>query len=157
MSLDLACVVVVAVAAALGAFSGALAHLFQLGAVALGWMGARSLAPRLAPLLQGWVPPFAAHPLAGVAAFVACTVAALLLARVLLLFAPRRNPPGAASRGLGALLAAAQAAVVLWVAFSALVVWGRPVHVGPLHLDPAGSDIARLVRAHSAFAARPGR
>jgi uncharacterized membrane protein required for colicin V production len=149
---DLACLAVVVLAALAGAFAGVLSQAAQLAAVAAGWLGARHLGPRLAPLLQGRVPAFAAHPLASVAAFLGCTLLAVIAVRLLLFLTPLRRAPGTGlDRALGALLAAAQASLVVWVALSALVVWGKPVHLGGLVLDPSRSELAALARQHSAL------
>ena len=152
MTIDLVCLAVVVLAAIAGAFAGLLSQVTQLAAVAAGWLGARHLGPRLAPLLQGRVPAFAAHPLASVAAFLGCTVAALLVVRLLLAVTPLRRAPGSgADRGLGALLAAAQAALVLWIGLSALAVWGKPIRAGGVEVDPGRSELVGLARQHSAL------
>ena len=155
MTLDLACVVVVLLAAAGGAFAGALPQLANLAAVVGGWAGARAFGPRIAPILQGKVPPFAAHPLASVAAFVGCTVVAALVARVLLALTPLRSwRGGSADRGTGALLAGTQAALVLWVVLSAFAVWGRAVRLGGVELDPDASEMVGFAREYNALGRR---
>lgn len=152
VSIDLTCLGVVVLAAIAGTFAGVVSQVGRLAALAAGWLGARHLGPRLAPLLQGRVPAFAAHPLASLAAFIACTVAALVVIRVLLVLTPlRRAAGGGTDRALGALLAAAQAALVVWVGLSALAVWGKPIRAGGLELDPAASDLVGLARQHSAL------
>ncbi len=154
MTLDLACLAVVVLAAAFGAFAGAVPQLAHAAAIVAGWAGARAFGPRIAPLLQGKVPAFAAHPIAGVVAFVGCTLVASLLARVLVALTPLRRAPGTgADRGLGALLGGAQAAVVLWVVLSALAVWNRPLQVGTVRLDPAGSELVGAAREWNALGA----
>ena len=151
-SLDAVGVTVVLLAAAGGAYLGALSQLAQLGAVAVGWAGARLLGPALAPFLRGVLPAFAAHPVASLAAFVGCAVAARLALRLLTgLLGLTRARGGGPDRGLGALLGGAQAAVIVWVALSALVTWARPIHLGPLDLDPAGSDLCGFAREHNAL------
>jgi len=152
VTLDRACLSILVLAAVGGAFAGALPQLAHVGAVVAGWAGARAVGPRIAPLLQGRVPAFAAHPIASVAAFVGCTLAATLAVRALLFLTPLRRIPGSrADRGLGALLAGLQAALVLWVGLSALAVWNRPVRVGGLELDPAGSELVGLARECNAL------
>jgi uncharacterized membrane protein required for colicin V production len=152
VTLDLACLAVLVLAAMGGAFAGAVPQLAHAAAVLAGWAGARALGPGIAPLLQGKVPAFAAHPLASVAAFVGCTLLATLAARLLLAFTPLRRASGSrADRGLGALLAGLQAALVLWVALSALAVWNRPVKVGSVAVDPAGSELVGLAREWNAL------
>ncbi len=148
-SLDLACLALVLLAAVAGAVLGAISQAGQLAAVAAGWLGARLLAPELAPLLAGRVPAFAAQPLASVLAFAGCAVAGTLLVRAFLGVAARRG--GGADRGLGALLGAAKAALVLWVALSALAAWGKPFGLGRLRLDPRGSELVAAARERPAF------
>lgn len=154
MTIDLASLAVVVLAAIFGAFAGAVPQVAHVAAVAAGWAGARAFGPRVAPLLQGRVPAFAAHPLAAVVAFVACTAVATLLMRVLVALTPLRRAPGTAvDRGLGALLGGVQAALVLWVALSALAVWNRPLHLGTVRLDPAGSELVGAARECNALGA----
>jgi uncharacterized membrane protein required for colicin V production len=155
-SLDLACVALVLLAAVGGAFLGALAQAGQLAGVVAGWVGARLLGPRVATALQGTVPAFAAGPLGSILAFIGCTIVIGLVLRALLGIAARKARGGAPDRGLGALLGGAQAALVLWVGLSALAAWGRPVHFGPLRLEPKGSQLVAFAREYSAFALRPG-
>jgi uncharacterized membrane protein required for colicin V production len=152
VTLDLACLAVLVLAAVGGAFAGAIPQLVHVGAVVAGWAGARAIGPRIAPLLQGKVPAFAAHPIASVAAFIGCTILATLAARALLVLTPLRGAPGSrADRGIGALLAGIQAALVLWVGLSALAVWNRPVRVGRVEVDPAGSELVGLARECNAL------
>jgi len=152
-TLDAACLAVVVLAAVGGAVLGALTQLAQLGAATAGWAGARWLGPTIAPFLQGKVPAFAAHPIASAVAFAACALAAMLVLHPLVALAGLgRVGRGGADRGLGALLGGAQAAVVVWVALSALAVWGKPIHVGRIRVDPTHSDLVALAREHSALA-----
>lgn len=152
MSLDPSCIALVALAAVAGAFLGALSQLAQLGAMAAGWAGARVLGPTAASLLHGRLPAFAAHPLGNLLAFVVCAaVASVVLRAVLRLAAAGRAVRSGPDRGLGALLGAAQAALFLWAALSALAAWGRPLHLGPIDLDPTTSELVGLVREHGAF------
>jgi uncharacterized membrane protein required for colicin V production len=154
VTLDLACLAVVVLAAVRGAFTGIIPRLTQLAAVVAGWAGARALGPSVAPLLQGSVPPFAAHPLASVLTFVGCTVLALILVRALLALTPLGRVRGSGGdRAVGALLAAGQAAIVLWVGLSALAVWSRPLQIGSARLDPASSELVAFAREHSALGA----
>lgn len=158
MTVDLASLAIVVLAAIFGAFAGAVPQLAHAAAVAAGWGGARVVGPRVAPWLQGRVPPFAAHPIAGVVAFVACTLVATLLARALVALTPLRRARGTgADRGLGALLGGVQAALALWVALSALAVWNRPLQLGTVRLDPATSELVGVARDCSAFGAAPRR
>ena len=151
--LDLACLAVLVLASAAGAFAGALAQLASLGAVAAGWAGARWLGPRLVPVLHEDVPAFAAQPLASVIAFAVCAAVAALFLRTLAAALRGRGTLGRVDRAAGALLGGAKAGMVLWVLLSALAAWGRPVHLGPVNLDPAGSELVALAREHSALGA----
>lgn len=154
MTLDLGCLALVVVAAAAGAFAGATAQLVQLLAVAGGWLGARWAGPYLVPVLQGRVPAFAAHPIAGVAAFLGCTVATLLALRALLALTPLGRVRGTGGdRGLGALLGALKAGLALWVILSALAAWGKPLRLLGAELDPARSELVGLAREHGALGA----
>jgi membrane protein required for colicin V production len=160
-SLDLTCLGLVLLAGVAGAVLGALSQAAQLAGVAAGWAGARLVAPALAPLLAGKVPAFAAHPVASVLAFAGCAFVATLVARGLVRLAtPRGGAAGGANRGLGALLGAAQAALVVWVGVSALASWGKPLGLGRLRVDPTGSELVALAREWPAFGAghrAPGR
>ena len=152
MPLDLACLAVLVLAAVAGAFVGAAPQLANLLAVLAGWGGARVLGPKLAPAIQGHVPAFAAHPIAGVAAFLACTAAGTIVARLILAIAPfGRAQGGGVHRGAGALLGGAHAAMVVWVALSALAVWNRPVRVGSFVVDPERSEFVGFARECNAF------
>jgi membrane protein required for colicin V production len=156
--LDLGCLAIVVLAAMTGAFTGALSQLASTGATAAGWVGARWLAPVVAPLLQGRVPAFAAHPLASVLAFAGCAAVAALSLRALGAAARSRGGlSGRADRALGALVGGAKAALVLWVLLSALALWGRPVHLGPVDVDPKGSELVAAARERSALALRRAR
>ncbi len=152
VNLDLLCLGILVLAAVVGAFAGALSQLAHAAAVAAGWVGARALGPRLALLLQGKVPAFAAHPLGALAAFVGCTAVAALAARLLIALTPLRRAPGSGpDRALGALMGGLQAAVVLWIALSALAVWNRPVQLGGLRVDPERSELVGAARQWSAL------
>jgi uncharacterized membrane protein required for colicin V production len=145
--LDLTCLALVLLAGVVGAVLGALPQVAQLAGVAAGWVGARLVAPALVPLLAGRVPAFAAHPMASVLAFAGCAFVATLVARgIVRLATPRGGPAGGANHGLGALLGAAQAALVVWVGLSALASWGRPLGFGRLRVDPRGSELVAMAR-----------
>jgi membrane protein required for colicin V production len=155
--LDLGCLAIVTLAAVAGALTGALAQLASTGATAAGWAGARWLAPAVAPLLQGRVPAFAAHPVASVLTFAGCATVAALSLRALGAAARARGALGGrVDRAVGALLGGAKAALVLWVLLSALALWGRAVHVGPVHLDPRGSELVAAARERSALGRHAG-
>jgi hypothetical protein len=155
-TLDLACLALLLLSAATGALVGALSQLASAGAIAVGFAGARLLAPHLVPFVHGRVPAFAAHPVASVVAFAACAGAAMLALRALAAaLGDHRGTLGRLDRGLGALVGGGKAAVVLWVGLSALALWGRPLRFGPVHLDPTGSDLVGFARDHSALGIGP--
>jgi uncharacterized membrane protein required for colicin V production len=152
VTLDLACLAIVVIAAIGGAFAGAVPQLAQLVALVAGWAGARVLGPMLAPMLQGRVPAFAAHPIAALVAFLLCTMLAALAARLVFSLTPLRSiPGGSADRGLGAMLGGGQALVVVWVALSAFAVWNRPIHLGNFVADPDRSELVGFARENNAF------
>ncbi|HZZ86102.1 MAG TPA: CvpA family protein [Anaeromyxobacteraceae bacterium] len=149
MTLDLACLAVLVLAALGGAFSGALRQLLQLAAGAAAFFASRALGPTLSLALARYLPPRAAGPLARLGLFVTVLVLVTLLGRLLLrgLFGEALRGPG--DRAAGALLSAAKGALVLWAALSALALYGRPVSLGGVSLDPASSDFAAVAREHN--------
>ncbi len=152
LTLDLACLTVVALAAVAGAFAGFIPQIAHLLALAAGLAGARLVGPMIAPVLQGHVPAFTAHPIAVVASFLVCTLVATLVARLVVGITPlRRLPGGRADRGLGAMLGGVQAMVVVWVALSALAVWNRPIRLGAFVADPSRSELVGFARENNAF------
>lgn len=158
MTLDHVCVAIVALAAIAGAFAGAFPQVAHMAAVVAGLVGARVLGPMLAPLLQGRVPAFAAHPIAGLVAFFACTAAATVITRLLFRSKPlQRILGGRFDRALGASLGGGQALVVLWVALSALAVWNRPIRLGGFVADPQQSELAAFARENNAFGSLVGQ
>ncbi|MFL5274660.1 MAG: CvpA family protein [Anaeromyxobacteraceae bacterium] len=157
-NLDLACLAMILLSAGIGAFMGALAQLASAGATAVGWAGARWLAPHLVPLVRARVPAFAAHPVASLIAFGACAgVAALVLRALAAALGDDRGTLGRVDRGLGAIVGGAKAGVVLWIGLSALALWGRPLRFGPVDLDPTGSDLVAFAREHNALGLGLGR
>jgi membrane protein required for colicin V production len=152
VTLDQACIALMALAAVGGALLGALSQVSQLGAMSAGWAGARLLGPGVASLLRGKVPAFAAHPIGSMLAFAGCAATAAVILRAFLRLAGAGKVPGSGpDRGLGALLGAAQASVFLWVALSALATWGRPIQIGRVHLDPTHSDLVAFAAEHNAL------
>jgi membrane protein required for colicin V production len=144
--LDLSVIALLAVAAVLGASTGALRQSVQLGAALIGWLAARHLSAPVGRGLEAHLPRALARPAAGVLLFLGGFALASLLGH-LLLRATRlsRAVRGPADRGGGALLGGAKAALAVWVLLSALALLGRPV--GPF--DPRGSDCAALASAHN--------
>jgi membrane protein required for colicin V production len=151
-NLDLACLAMFLLSAGIGAVMGALAQLASAGATAVGWAGARWLAPHLVPLVRARVPAFAAQPVASLLAFCACAgVAALVLRALAAALGDDRGTLGRVDRSLGAIVGGAKAGVVLWIGLSALALWGRPLRFGPVDLDPTGSDLVAFAREHNAL------
>lgn len=159
MSLDLLGILVLAIAAATGALTGALRQLVHLGAVALGAL----VAPHLGRLLEGAArrvvePGGAARAVAAFAGFALTFALVSVAGHLLLQGRTGRAARSASDRGLGALLGGGQAAVGTWAALSLLVVWDRPVGPRGLRLDPADGDLAGFAREHNLLdSAAPGQ
>ncbi len=148
MILDLAVLVLLAVAALLGAVSGALRQLVSLAAVALAVVATRAftlpvgvgLARTFTPLARGVAPvllfvgTFALASLAGAAILRATGVASVV-----------RGP---ADRALGALLGGAKGALAAWALLSAVALAGDALPRA-LARRARGSDFAALARAHN--------
>lgn len=125
-TIDLAALAAVALAAVLGASSGALRQLVQLAAVAAGGLAAHHLA---VPVAAG-LGRFASAPVArvvaptflflGVSALISLVGGALLRGT-----AAARAVRGPADRGLGALLGGVKGALGAWVLLSILALAGR--------------------------------
>jgi membrane protein required for colicin V production len=151
MRLDLAVLVLLAVAAVAGAASGALRQLVSLAAVVLGALAARAWTDDVAAGLARTFRPAArlAAPLLlflGVAALASLAGALVLrgtgLARIV------RGP---ADRGAGALLGGAKGALAAWVLLSVLALAG-PSAPDALERLARGSDLYALARAHNLVA-----
>ena len=150
MTIDLVALAVLVLAAIAGAFSGALRQAVQLGAVALGWLAARHLGAAVARGLSGHLPALVARPVAAAVLFAGVAVLAAWTGHGLLRTGGlSRAVRGPADRAAGALLGGAKAALVVWVLLSALALAGGAVGVGRLRVDPRGSDLAALARAHN--------
>jgi len=152
VTLDLACLALLVLAALGGAFSGALRQLLQLAAGAVAFLAARALGPTLSLALSRHLPAQAAGPLARLGLFVTVLALVSLGGRLLLrgLFGEALRGP--TDRALGALLSAAKGGLVLWAALSALALYDKPVRIGGVTLDPAGSDFAEAAREHNLLA-----
>lgn len=148
MTLDLAVLAVLALAAVGGAMSGALRQLVELGGALLGWLAARHLAGAVAEGLGRWVPALVARAAApallllGTWALVSLVGAFVL--RATGISAVVRGP---ADRGVGALLGGAKGVLAAWVLVSALLLAAGDAPRA-LGLDLRGSDFAALVRSH---------
>jgi membrane protein required for colicin V production len=149
MALDLAVLLIIAVAAVLGAVSGALRQVVQLAAVALGWLAARRLGTAVAEGLGRSLPPLVARSVAsavlflGVAALVSLTGALVLRGTGV-----ARAVRGPTDRGVGALLGGVKAGAVIWVLLSALALAGEAAPRA-FALDPHTSEFAALARRYN--------
>lgn len=153
MAIDLAALGILALAAAFGAASGALHQGVQLAGMAVGWLAAWNLGAPVARGFARWLPPDAARGAAGLLLFAGFGVLAAWVGHRFLatrgLAAVVRSPP---DRGLGALLGGAKAALVLWVALSALALAGGRVTLGRFALDGRGSDLLEVARRQNLLA-----
>ncbi|BDG01869.1 CvpA family protein [Anaeromyxobacter oryzae] len=151
MLLDLLALALLAAVAILGATSGALRQLVQLGAAVLGWLAARHLGPPVAAGFARSVPAFLARAGASAVLFLGVfALATLLGALALRATGLARVVRGPADRGAGALLGGAKAALMVWVLLSAALLAGRAVPGPPrLRRELAASDLAALARDHN--------
>lgn len=126
MGLDLALLGLLALAAAAGAWAGALRQAVSLGAAVLGWLAARHLGGAVAAGLERWIPAFAARAAAGALLFFGVMALASIAGGILLrgtgLAAVVRGP---VDRGLGGLVGGAKAALVGWVLLSVAALGAR--------------------------------
>jgi uncharacterized membrane protein required for colicin V production len=150
VTIDLACLAILAAWSVRGATTGLVRQLATLLAVALAVLGARLAGPAVAAALGALLPAFLARHAAGVLVFVVLSLALGFLFRLAAGSARGSGaiPPGP-DRALGALLGGVKAALVVWVAVSAAVAWGRPLGVAADTL--AGSDVAAFAREHDAL------
>jgi membrane protein required for colicin V production len=150
VTIDLATVAILALAAAFGSASGALHQLVQLGGMAIGWMAAWHLGAPVARGITRWFPQGTARGAAGLLLFLGFGILGAWVGHRLL--AARgfsgavRSPP---DRGLGAVLGGAKAALVLWIVLSALALAGGRVSLGRFVLDGSESDLVDLARKHN--------
>jgi uncharacterized membrane protein required for colicin V production len=150
VTVDLACLAILAAWSVRGASTGLVRQLATLAAVALAMVGARVAGPPVAAALGGVLPAFVARHAAGVLVFVVLSLALGFLFRLAAGSARGAGAiPAGADRALGALLGGAKAALVVWVAVSATAAWGRPLGVASGAL--AGSDVAAFAREHDAL------
>jgi membrane protein required for colicin V production len=150
VTLDLVVLAGLVLAALLGAASGALRQVLQLGAAVLAWLASRHLAAPVARGLARKVPAAVAGPAAAallfLGTFVVVSVVGGLLLRARGISRAVRSP---ADRGVGALLGGAKGALIAWVLLSALALAGGPVGPERFRLDPRASDFGRLAREHN--------
>jgi membrane protein required for colicin V production len=149
--LDLSALVVLAVAALLGAASGALRQLVSVAAAVAGVLASRAFARDVGDGLARTVSA-AARPAAPVLLFVGVFALASLLGGVILrasgVARAVRGPP---DRAAGALLGGVKGALGAWVLLSAFVL--ARDHLPARARDwAAGSDFAALARTHNLVA-----
>jgi membrane protein required for colicin V production len=150
VTLDLAVLGLVLLAAAAGAVSGALRQVLKLAALVAAWAAARHLAPRLEQQLQA---PSAATRVAVIAGTfaVAWLVAGLLATAIRRAAQGDDEEPGGLDRLLGALLGATKGALVAWVLLSLLTLLGGRMELGSLRVESRGSQAAALAARHDLF------
>jgi membrane protein required for colicin V production len=152
VTLDLALLGLVLLAAVAGAVSGALKQVLTLAGVVAGWAAARWLAP--------WVTHRLDAPSATSRAVV--TAVTFVVAWLLVAAASRairravqgeEGRPGGFDRALGALLGAAKGTLVAWVFLALLALLGGRLVLGSLRIDDRGSRAAALAARHDLLAA----
>ena len=150
MTLDLAVLALLALAALYGAATGALRQLVSLAAVVAGVLAARAFGADVGAGLARTVTPLARH-LAPVLLFAGIFALASLAGHLLLgAGGMKRVVRGPADRALGALVGGAKGALAAWLLLSALALAGD--HAPDAVLRRArGSDFAALARAHNLF------
>lgn len=149
--LDLSALLVLALAALLGAASGALRQLVSLAAAVAGVLASRAFARDVGEGLARTFSP-AARPVAPVLLFFGIfAVASLLGALVLRGTGVAKVVRGPSDRAAGALLGGAKGAAALWVLLSAFVLAREhlPEAIGALG---RGSDFAAVARSHNLVA-----
>ena len=149
MLLDLAVLLLLALAALHGAAGGALRQLVQLCAAVVGWLAARHLSAPVASGLGRTVPGFLARAGAPVLLFLgAFALVSLVGALALRGTSVARVVRGPTDRGAGAILGGMKGALVAWVLLSALSLAGG-LPPGRLASAMEGSEYVTLVRAHN--------
>ena len=148
MTLDLAVLALLALAALYGAMTGALRQLASLSAVVLAVLAARAFSAEVGAGLARSVTPVARH-LAPVLLFAGVfALASLAGGLVLRASGVAHAVRGPADRGAGALLGAAKGLLAAWVLLSALVLAGDHAPDALLRRT-RGSDFAALARTHN--------
>jgi membrane protein required for colicin V production len=148
VTLDLAGLVLLAVAALLGARSGALRQVVSLAAAAGGVLAARAFSPSVADGLARTVSPLA-RGAAPALLFLGCfALGSLVGGAVLRWTGVARAVRGGADRGAGALLGGAKGALVLWALLSAVALAGDALP-GGIAAAARDSDFAAIARDHN--------
>jgi membrane protein required for colicin V production len=148
---DLAALALLAVAALLGARSGALRQIVSLAAAALGVIAARAFSPAVADGLARTVSPLARVAAPALLFLGAFALASLVGGAVLRWTGVARVVRGPADRAAGALLGGAKGALAIWVLLSALALAGDALP-RPVAAATRGSDFAALARDHNLVA-----
>jgi hypothetical protein len=141
--LDAAILLLLAVAALLGAMAGLLRPLFLFAGAALGWLAARHLSAPAGRLLEAVLPASSARPVASVLLFAVVALAVALVGRRLSRNAAGEGRP--VDRAAGALLAGTSMAAAAWVALSVAEALA-PSLPRDWQAGLARSDLAGLVR-----------
>lgn len=150
MALDLVLLALVALAAGLGAASGAARQLVQLAAALLAWWAARAWGAPVAEGLDRSLPGFAARALAPALLFAGVFALVTILGGVALRAGKAgKVVAGPPDRALGALLGGAKGVVILWVVLSAAALAGGPVGGGGVKVDPGASELGSLAAKHN--------
>lgn len=152
MTVDLLCLGYLLFFAIFGALTGAVKQTVHLVGFALGYLAARTLGPSVVPLVPRGLPPIAAYSVANAAVFFTVFAVVHVAGRAIL----RRTPlgrvvHGAPDRGLGVLLGAAKAGLILWVVLSTLVFLDGPLKGVGWKFDDQGSDFCKVAREHNLF------
>ena len=149
--LDLSALLVLVLAALLGAASGALRQLVSLAGAVAGVVAARALAKDVGDGLARTVAPVA-RPLAPVLLFFGIFAAASLVGGMLLRATGlARVVRGPVDRAAGALMGGAKGALAAWVLLSTFVL-AREHLPERARAWAAGSDFAAVARAHNLVA-----
>ncbi len=151
MTLDLAVLALLAVAALLGAVSGALRQVVSLAAVGIGILAARTFGPHVAEGLSRTL-SHAARLVAPVILFAgAFALCSLVGAAILRGTGVARVVRGPADRACGAILGGAKGALTAWTLLSAVALAGD---LAPrvIATRARGSDFAALAREHNLIA-----
>ncbi len=156
VTLDLALLGLVLLAAVAGAVSGALRQVLTLAGVVAGWAAARFLAPRVVQQLHA--PTALTRALVTGAAFVVAWMLVAMLARAIVRAVQgEEESPGGFDRLLGALLGVAKGVLVGWVFLALLALLGGRLALGPLRVESRGSKAAALAARHDLLSlASPG-
>jgi membrane protein required for colicin V production len=146
VTLDLAVLGLLLLAAVAGAVSGALSQVLRLLGVVAGWAAARFLAPMLAARLG--VHGAAGRAALAAAVFVGAWLVVGLVARGVQRSLDDDGEPSLLDRLLGAVLGGAKGALVAWVLLSLLALLGGRLALGSLVVETRGSRAAALAARH---------